>query len=109
MNEESDKTEGFKVTDKRRFNTEGEALRTEAEPEKENKQGESVAGEPETEAVRSKSLPPMTFGSFILSLAETALFHLGLIKIPGSDEPRKDIQAARQTIDLLAQIGRAHV
>jgi len=102
MNEESDKTEGFKVTDKRRFNTEGEALRKEAEPEKENKQGESVAGEPETEAVRSKSLPPMDFGSFILSLAETALFHLGLIKIPGSDEPRKDIQAARQTIDLLA-------
>ncbi len=37
-----------------------------------------------------------------MSLANTALFQLGLIKIPGSEEPEKDLHGARQTIDLVA-------
>lgn len=102
MDEESAKSEGFKVTDKRRFSTEGESLKRDEEQDKDSKQSEPAADDAKTEDPRSRQLPPMDFAHFVMSLAETVLFHLGLIRIPGSDEPRKDIQAARQTIDLLA-------
>jgi len=102
MEEESAKSEGFKITDKRRFSAEGESLKPPEEPEKERIKSEPHTQDTKAEDQRAKQLPPMDFSHFVMSLAETTLFHLGLIRIPGSDEPRKDIQAARQTIDLLA-------
>lgn len=102
MEDESSKSEGFKIRDKRRFSAEGESLKAAEEPEKEAKKSEPDTQDTETEDHRARQLPPMDFSRFVVSLAETTLFHLGLIRISDSEEPRKDIQAARQTIDLLA-------
>jgi hypothetical protein len=102
MEEESGRDEGFKFSDKRRFTTEGETRQGDETREKESEQKgfQSVDGEKET--TRPQPLPPMDFSTFVLSLAETALFHLGLIRVPGSEEVKKDLHAARQTIDIIA-------
>jgi hypothetical protein len=43
------------------------------------------------------------FPSFVLSLANSALFQLGLVKGPDG-EANKDTQAARQLIDIIAML-----
>lgn len=113
--DEPEQNGGFKVTDKRRFTEEGPG---EAEPkEKSEEQSEKV--EPDTakddakaessdipkgdeEAATGEEPPPLNFATFVLSLANTALFQLGLIRMPDSEEAYKDLKAARQTIDILA-------
>ena len=46
----------------------------------------------------------MDFSLFVLSLANTALMQLGLIKLPNAQDLPKDVHAARQTIDILAML-----
>jgi hypothetical protein len=109
--EESEFQEGFKVTDKRRFTAEGARAEEEPKPspEVEKKKpleaeaSEKPATESEKQAEEEKDLPPVTFTHLVLSLANTALFQLGLIGTP-EGEGKKDLQAARQTIDLIAML-----
>jgi len=106
MEEHEEKSE-FKVTDKRRFTTEGESqaekpeektveAATEKEAEKE------IPGE-KTSETKEEDYHPLDFNSLVLSLANTALFQLGFVRGPDLESP-KDIVGARQTIDLLALI-----
>lgn len=106
--EESDQDDGFKVSDKRRFTPEGET-RTEnqaAEPEAseeippETEQESQSSGESAEEA---GEFQPLDFSSLILSLGNTALFQLGLVQGP-DDKMHKDLQGARQTIDIIAML-----
>ncbi|MBI5251916.1 MAG: DUF1844 domain-containing protein [Desulfomonile tiedjei] len=62
-----------------------------------------VSPEEPSEAEKEEAYRPMDFNSLVLSLANTALFQLGLIKVPDA-ESAKDVAGARQTIDLLALI-----
>jgi hypothetical protein len=111
MEESDERNEEFKVTDKRRFTTEGETKEETEARGQESVETESakVEQEPESreedrsEEAETKSLPPLDFSTFILSLANTALFQLGLIKGPESGI-EKDLQGARQTIDIIAMI-----
>ncbi|NPA49866.1 MAG: DUF1844 domain-containing protein [Thermodesulfobacteria bacterium] len=48
-----------------------------------------------------QELPPVTFSMFILSLNTSALVHLGQIPDPQTNEKKKDLALARQTIDIL--------
>ena len=48
-----------------------------------------------------KPLPPVDFTSFILSLAASAQIHLGLIPDPHLGKQEKNLDLAKQTIDLL--------
>ncbi|MEJ2715687.1 MAG: DUF1844 domain-containing protein [Deltaproteobacteria bacterium] len=111
MEESDERNEEFKVTDKRRFTTEGETKdETEAqgqesvkpEPEKVEQERESREQD-RSEESETKYLPPLDFSSFVLSLANTALFQLGLIKGPETGT-EKDLQGARQTIDIIAML-----
>ncbi len=43
----------------------------------------------------------LTFTSFIASLAQTAYVQLGIIEDPFTKEKNKDLQAAKNTIDLI--------
>jgi hypothetical protein len=109
MEESDERNEGFKVTDKRRFTTEGESKgETDArDRESVETESEKVEQEPESrkedrsEQTQTKELPPLDFSSFVLSLANTALFQLGLIQGPETGI-EKDLQGARQTIDIIA-------
>jgi len=111
--EESEHGEGFKVTDKRRFTSEGETSKSESsetEPgrtpesvETDRTQKASAGAEGRAEAsAKRQELPPLDFSTFILSLGNTALFQLGFIKPPDAPEATKDLQGARQTIDIIA-------
>ncbi len=104
--EDPESKEEFKVTDKRRFTTEGgskDTAETQEKPEtKEPPQEESHEARTETQGSASPPPPPMDFSMFVLSMANTALFQLGFIKDPDAGESKKDLQGARQTIDLIA-------
>jgi hypothetical protein len=106
--EESEQEQEFKVTDRRRFTPEGETKEHKADKEKESTAEQPPPVEAAEEHVeqeqpkREQPPPPIDFTGFVVSLSHTALFQLGLIKIPGAEEPKKDLQGARQTIDLLA-------
>jgi hypothetical protein len=106
--DESEQEQEFKVTDKRRFTPEGESKEQKADKEKEPTAEQPTTGDgaeehaEKEEPKREPPPPPLDFTGFIVSLSHTALFQLGLIKIPGREEPKKDLQGARQTIDLLA-------
>jgi hypothetical protein len=46
-------------------------------------------------------LPEINFSSFILSLGSSALYHFGEIPDPVSGEKQRNLDMARQTIDIL--------
>jgi hypothetical protein len=108
-----DETEGkqeFVVRDKRRFSPEAEA-EVETEPINDQEpegpsQAAAEAGpteeEPrESERTEQRQALPVDFSSFVLSMANSALYHMGFLTFQDA-EPKKDLPAARQTIDLLA-------
>ena len=127
--EEEEQEGRFKVSDRRRFSEEGEAkVEAPAEPAGAAAPVESSAQEPESpvagdEPEKKRSLrerilgakdkekaseeqahfplPEMSFSTFILSLSQSVYIHLGEIPDPMSNEKRKDLLMAKQTIDIL--------
>jgi hypothetical protein len=99
--EEGDQYEGFKVTDKRRFTQESETKEAQENREPDSVREEPLAAEKEPPKMEEQTPHPLDFSSLVLSLANTALFQLGFIRTSESDEVGKDLQGARQTIDLL--------
>lgn len=83
---------GFKVVDKRIYGS-GEG----SHPDKAK----------ETEAVSDKkappvsSLPPVDFSNLILSLSTSVLINLGEVPDPVTNKTDKNIEMARQTIDII--------
>ena len=106
--EESDRSDEFKVTDKRRFTTEGqskqEAEGGEKETTRQDARQEPPPEEPRTGPESAEAPRPLDFSSFVLSLANTALFQLGFIKVSESEEVQKDLPGARQIIDIVAML-----
>lgn len=51
-----------------------------------------------------KELPQVDFSTFVLSMASTALVHLGEVPEPESGQIRTDLIAAKQTIDILCML-----
>ncbi len=49
-------------------------------------------------------LPPVELHTFLLSLASSALMHLGEIESPESGQPRKNLGMAKHTIDVLSML-----
>lgn len=118
--DENERSDGFKVSDKRRFTPEGESKAEDqpqgetADPEEEKKAEETTQAEPPPEPAASdtssqqreepREMPPITFAGFVIGLANSALFQLGLIPVSDEGQPKKDLQAARQTIDIIAML-----
>ena len=55
----------------------------------------------ESSTKQSGALPEINFSSFILSLGSSALFHFGEIPDPVSGAKQRNLDLARQTIDIL--------
>jgi hypothetical protein len=117
--EEREGKDEFVVRDRRRFTTEGDSGSAKSTSEETKQTAEET---PNTQAAsaqymeedKEQSQPnerdesrtqeppaPLDFMTFVLSLANSALFQLGLLKLP-EGESHKDLVAAKQTIDLLA-------
>ena len=125
MSEEEKQDQGFRVSDRRRFagSESGEAPQEEKAPEGEKKPPESqeAAGEkpdaagqqeagkkPEAEKREKReepaALPEINFATFVISLSSSALIHLGIAPDPMTGEQKKDLEIAKQTIDMLAML-----
>jgi hypothetical protein len=94
------KPSGFTVTDRRSFAGEGasppaEAPAAEATP--------PARAEPPGER-KERTLPPVDFGTLVLSLGSSAIMHLGELEGPESGKVEKDLGMAKHTIDLLSML-----
>jgi len=88
------KEEKFKVVDKRFSSSDKE------EKESERKRGEGFVM---NEAPQESSKPPgqIDFSTFVFSLASGALINLGLVPDPMTKKTQKNVDLAKQNIDIL--------
>jgi len=101
--EEQEEQEGFRVTDKRSFQEDGET-RT---PNETAGAGEEPAGSPADDAPKSapdqdaQEQPSIDFPSYLLSYYTQGLVLLGEVPNPYTNKKEEDTEAARHTIDIL--------
>ncbi|MGO8821144.1 MAG: DUF1844 domain-containing protein [Desulfomonilaceae bacterium] len=102
---ENEETQGFKVSDKRRFSAEGTPDQPQG-PRKQQQEAPAQSQEAPKDEPRKKERgprAPVEFSTLITSLAQSALFQLGLIRTPDMKEPMEpDLEGASQTIDLIS-------
>src|SRR5262245_33023219 len=84
---------GFTVSDRRAFTPEGE---------KREEPPAQTAPAPEDPAAGARTLPPVDFSTFLLSLGSSAVLHLGEVEHPESGRVQKDLPMAKHTIDILS-------
>src|SRR5437762_6439543 len=88
---------GFTVTDRRTVAADG----TDGDGE-EAKPQEPARDEPEPP--HDAGAAEIDFGTFVMSLASSALIHLGELRAPGIEMPERNLPLARQTIDILGML-----
>jgi len=93
---------GFQVTDRRSFapgesKTEGAAAET-----GDGSHDEAIEAQQHEHA---HDLPEVDFGTFLLSLASSALLHLGEIEHPELGKTEKNLPLARHTIEVIGMLG----
>ena len=71
---------------------------------KEKEKGNAEPPAPADEEEAPQSLPPLDFSTFVLSLASTAMVHLGHHMAPDQSAPTRDLPAAKQAIDMLQML-----
>ncbi len=105
MSEEENK--GFKVSD-RRIHAEDAGEVTDDSAAEETPAEETPAEETPAEEEPAQDTAadpgediPINFATFIISLGDSAMIHLGAIPHPATGEPAPDLRAARQTIDII--------
>lgn len=105
----------FVVRDRRHFNEQGEP---EAGKEEERQatdkdavdggqKSEETAGERRGsggDCSDSAQLPEISFSTFILSLSSSVLMHLGDLPDPYTQERKKNLPLAKQTIDIIGML-----
>lgn len=100
---------GFVIKDRRRFDDSGEARpeppKEEAsrpqEPNAEAKEAEPRAGKPGKPAEEEASFPDLNFSTFVFSLGTSAMYHFGDFPDPVTKKAERNLEAAKQTIDIL--------
>jgi hypothetical protein len=96
MSSSEQKPSGFTVTDRRSFSASGEKPEPTPSPP-------ATPAEPRNEPPAA-ALPPVDFGTFVLSLGSSAIMHLGEYEHPESGKVEKDLPMAKHTIDLLSML-----
>jgi hypothetical protein len=105
--EEEKKEKGFVIKDRRHFDESGsvreeeEAKKAESKPEDKIEQTSPPGEEPDSAPPEDGPLPEINFASFIFSLSTTAMYHFGDFPDPTTKEAKRNLAAAKQTIDVL--------
>ncbi len=109
---EDDKQEkGFIIKDRRRFDDTGEARPEEPreqapakpqEPKAEAKPIEPRQEEKAQAASTDQPLPDLNFSTFVFSLGTSAMYHFGDFPDPVTKKAERNLEAVKQTIDILA-------
>ena len=90
-----EETRGFTIVDKR-----GSGAEAEPDPATGVGPSEASAGQ-----ASEPALPGVDFTSFVLSLATSALYHLGLVPDPDTGQKATpNLPIARQTVDTIAML-----
>jgi hypothetical protein len=63
-----------------------------------------TAGTDTKSKTQSAGLPKMTFATFIISLNHSALVHMGMVEDPVNGTKAKNLELAKQTIDVIAML-----
>jgi len=101
---------GFVIKDRRRFDESGdvrpETPREEAaakpqEPKPEPKAAEPRTDEPKQQAQAEATFPELNFATFVFSLGTSAMYHFGDFPDPVTKKAERNLEAAKQTIDIL--------
>ena len=96
---------GFIIKDRRRFDDSGEARpeapRAEAAPKTEAKTSEPQEETPAGQAQEEGSFPDLNFSTFVFSLGTSAMYHFGDFPDPVTKKAERNLEAAKQTIDIL--------
>jgi hypothetical protein len=101
---------GFVIKDRRRFDDSGEvkpeAPREEVaakpkEPKPEAKTAEPRTDEPKQQEQEEAPFPELNFSTFVFSLGTSAMFHFGDFPDPATKKAERNLEAAKQTIDIL--------
>jgi hypothetical protein len=106
--EEEKKEKGFVIKDRRHFDDSGSVRKDETAKVEERKPEakEEETGLPPKETTTPETeeapLPEMNFASFIFSLSTTVMYHFGDFPDPVTKESRRNLPAAKQTIDILS-------
>jgi hypothetical protein len=107
MEKRDDDKGEVKVTDHRRFDEEGHE-RPDVPPHEEARPVEPPREERAAEAGRPEGapgrMPPMDFATFVLSLATSAQMHMGLLQNPATGKQERNLDMAKQTIDLIGML-----
>jgi len=102
---------GFVIKDRRRFDETGdtrpETPREEPpakpqDPKPEAKAAGPRTDEPKHEAQVETPFPELNFSTFVFSLGTSAMFHFGDFPDPVTKKAERNLEAAKQTIDILA-------
>ena len=73
--------------------------------DKERKKAVNEVGtEVEVENESKQPMPVVTFSAFVLSIASSALVHLGEVPDPESGEVRRNLNVAKHNIDILSML-----
>jgi hypothetical protein len=98
---EEDKNEkGFVIKDRRHFDESGSVRNEEEEKREEEKKSEAKV-EHDATPPEDAPLPEINFAGFIFSLSTTAMYHFGDFPDPVTKEAKRNLAAAKQTIDIL--------
>jgi hypothetical protein len=107
--EKKDTNKGFVIKDRRHFDESGAARGDEEEKKEEEKKPEVKVEqtpppqeEPSNAPLEDTSLPEINFAGFIFSLSTTAMYHFGDFPDPVTKEAKRNLAAAKQTIDILS-------
>ncbi len=111
----SKKEEKVKVTDRRIFDREGKLKKEFQKAKKEKPPAEAKQKQQKTEKTTTEemppkeqkertTLPPVDFGSFILSLSTTAFIHLGEVSDPTGKQKMVNLEAAKQMVDIIQML-----
>lgn len=97
MTKKEHEEEELKVTDRRRFTAQGDARHQQPEASR----GRPAPHVPQARDVRQRAID---FSTFVLSLASSAQVHLGALPNPVTGKSERDLELAKQTIDILGML-----
>jgi hypothetical protein len=101
---------GFIIKDRRRFDDSGEARpetpREQAPAKPQESKPEAQAAEPRQDekaqgTSTEQSFPELNFSTFVFSLGTSAMYHFGDFPDPVTKKAERNLEAAKQTIDIL--------
>jgi hypothetical protein len=100
---------GFVIKDRRRFDDAGEARpeppreEAAAKPQapKTEAKAEARSEEPPRQTEAEPTFPDLNFSTFVFSLGTSAMYHFGDFPDPVTKKAERNLEAAKQTIDIL--------